>query len=311
MHIIFHGASVTAQAGESSYFDCLKRKFGDSIDFTRHGYGACHLNDAGFLTVSEVVAQAPNICFLDWNTTSLAEFDVVKVYFILNSLIAANIKPIFVIFGRSDTLGFDRKSELQIKKICLESLVECWDLRPFIDKKLHLRDAVHTNKDGARVYADFLFDRISSLVSSDRTSITDEKVQSNYSPKVSSELIEMIVFERQTLLINADITGFTPELYALVEVGPESPIISVCNDRKIQLWDQWCHYTRKSFISFYRPLHDVKNILIEIRVLPDTIDYSNCAKPGFNFIGSKELNIQKLFFCDLEINSIEVIPSLN
>ena len=76
MNVFFHGASITQQMGEDSFYQKLiKKNTCPLINFRQYGYGSMSLNSAGFLTINNDAKLTDDICFLDWNSTFLEKFN--------------------------------------------------------------------------------------------------------------------------------------------------------------------------------------------------------------------------------------------
>ena len=300
--ISLHGASVTQQSGVAAYSDHLKEKLQDIAVLNKHGFGGCHLNDAGFLTISDIISEAPDLCILDWNTTALSEFDIHKVSYITDSLIKANIKPVYVIFAREDNVNYDRVSEVQIKTFCEEHLIELWDLRSIVNIEFHLRDVVHTNENGAKLYSEVLYEKILFLAKENKIIITNEKLSMKSSYMIYTFPFEFDLKENSNIRINGIANGENPEIFAELVKGPFSPIVSLNNQSKLVIWDPWCHYERNSFMSLYKFRSDDKFLSLDICILTDSIDYSKCARPNFEYLGIKELKLKRFFCANFEIS---------
>jgi hypothetical protein len=90
INILFQGASVTYQSNETSYLFQLinickkKAKF---FKIRKRAYGACHINDAGFLNINRDTKTKTDICILEWNTTKLNYFNENKILYIIGTLV--------------------------------------------------------------------------------------------------------------------------------------------------------------------------------------------------------------------------------
>lgn len=100
MNFFFHGASVTQQTGIASYFHLLSERVASSHVLTKKGYGGCHFNDAGFLTLHSDISSESDVCVLEWNTTGLIKFDIEKLKYVAGYLLDHDILPVFLILAR-------------------------------------------------------------------------------------------------------------------------------------------------------------------------------------------------------------------
>ena len=162
MKILFHGASVTEQEGESSYVFQLNeqlKKTDNQHIILKKGFGGCHINDAGLLNIAVDADEEIDICFLEWNTTGLDRFEEGTLRYMAATLIDKGILPIFLILARADSISLDsrRLSEKQVLNFCIENGIPYLDYRGLINPELDLRDVVHTNFSGAVKYAKALF----------------------------------------------------------------------------------------------------------------------------------------------------------
>ena len=85
MNILFHGASVTAQNKEGSFFSILLDLLKDNSNYVvkKMGYGGTHFNTAGVLTFGDDIKTMPDICFLDWNVTGLDVFNERDISYVI------------------------------------------------------------------------------------------------------------------------------------------------------------------------------------------------------------------------------------
>ena len=312
INILFHGASVTAQGGESSYLHqlekLLKQNTTDNIDsntkpryslkITKKGYGGSHFGDAGFLTLDNDTIGNIDICLLEWNTTSQSAFEEAKLQYMVDLLKNKGIITIFLILARTDNLTSDtsRMCERQVTIYCQENSIGLLDYRSLIEPELDLRDNVHTNTRGACKYAEKL--------NIDIRFITDNfKQQSPVGPATklrycvsADQGINMDIQEGATIRLN--FSGISNGAHLIVGTikGPSSAIIEVNFNKKICIWDQWSHYERSGFQAIS---HEFCEVLegrghVEISVLSDKIDYSVC-KRVFSYSGIKYFKIRGIF----------------
>jgi hypothetical protein len=298
---LFQGASVTYQSNETSYLYQLinickkKAKF---FKIRKRAYGGCHINDAGFLNINSDTASKTNFCFLEWNTTALNNFDMNKLLYIIGILLKKKIIPIFLILATESNIKKDRICENQIRNLCLKFNLMFLDYRLIINTKQDLKkDGVHTNKSGAIKYAKQLFKDLLVLKNNLNNFIFTKFNFFNYkiSPLIKSINKSFLLHEGNSYVINIKNIRKNAELYAYVNKGPSSPIITVKDkksSKEICIWDKWSYYNRGTVIHLWNFIN--KNSVLKISVLNKKIDYSICKKK-FSHVGKKYFNIISLY----------------
>jgi hypothetical protein len=309
MRIMFHGASVTEQKGDGSYFYWLENAFQevDGVRLSRKGYGGCHFNDAAFVNIASDTSDAPDICVLDWNTTGLPEFDQSKLSYVSGVLLERGILPVFVIFAsEQNTAETERAAERQVIDFCRTNALPLWDYRDRIVRETHLRDTVHTNIAGAKIYADCIFVDLTKLM----------REIKKYSMKMPAEAHNFKIIEAPEFFLDVpegsslkfELKSVSDGAHILAKVihGPSSPIIELENGQKLSVWDRWSHYERSGFLTLWsaEPL-ERDRCTIKIKVLRDQIDYSICARP-FSFEGEKVFKLTGLYFVNCAMDSVSV-----
>jgi len=300
-HILFQGASVTHQNHESSYIYQLInicKKKANIFKVRKSSYGSCHINDAGFLNINSDTESKTNFCFLEWNTTDLNNFDMNKLLYIIGILFKKKIIPIFLILATKSNIKNDRICENQIKYLCLKFNLMFLDYRLIINPKQDLKkDGVHTNKSGAIKYANQLFKDLLVLKNNLNNFIFTKFNFFNYkiSPLIKSINKSFLLHEGNSYVINIKNIGKNAELFAYVNKGPSSPIITVKDkksSKEICIWDRWSYYNRGTVIKLWNFIN--KNSVLKISVLNKKIDYSIC-KRKFSYEGKKYFNIISLY----------------
>ncbi len=300
MRVLFHGASVTGQGGEDSYFHWLERDL-PQFSLSKRGYGGCHFNDAGFLTIDRDTSQLPDVCVIDWNTTAQSWFDPVKLAFVAGILLKKGVYPVFAIFASESNLQEERASERQVIDFCAEHNLPCWDFRSAISPALHFRDTVHTNTTGAKLYSALLTDHLTGLTI--RPAHVDLP-QIAVNPWADEQID---VAETHTAVLTISRTGPAPEIIAHLIHGPSSPIIDV-NGQRCCIWDEWSHYERPGYVTLWSSTlwnSDVEN-QIAIQVLPDAIDFSTCRRP-LTYDGAKVLKLRGLYAINCTIDNVDIV----
>nr|WP_315226314.1 hypothetical protein [uncultured Limnohabitans sp.] len=299
MKILFHGASVTEQSGEGSYFFWLNEalKYEPRIELYKRGYGGTHFDSACVLTIRDDIGSVnPDICFLDWNTTGSVNFDPVSVSYVIGSLLSFNVIPVFLILARVDNIQGNRQCDSQVISFCEEKKVPFLDLRNLVDPSLHLRDEVHTNLSGAALYANAIAEFIEHLF------------VNNMHPQVERfEFLDLNINSKRKLNISISENDFvrfsvsriSESSRVVIETihGPESPVIKVMpSGLSISVWDRWSHFHRPGFVQLwsFRDYSLDSDANLCISVLSDVIDYSSCRR-DFSFEGEKFLTISGIY----------------
>lgn len=299
MEILFHGASVTQQKGNASYFELLAQKLAPRTDIRlrRATYGGSHFSDAGFLTIDRDTADATDICLIDWNTTGLTSYEEDKLSYFAGVLIKKRILPVFLIFARQDTVGCDREAETQVKNFCAKANILCWDYRSLISPGMDLRDMVHTTESGALKYAVGLHRDLVGLLSSN----VRLQAESNAYPfkefKINvASCLGVDVPEHGSVSLTVD--DIEPGAHVIFKVirGPSSPIVHMeKGPGRVSVWDRWSVFERESYVTAGEDLDrfNAKTVTVPTDVLADPIDYTISGK-DFTFEGTKIFKIREV-----------------
>jgi len=307
--IFFHGASVTQQSKEDSYLSQLKRMLVDfpGISISSKGYGGCHFSPTAILTVIRDVESEEDIdvCVLEWNTTGLTYFSLDDLAYVAGSLVDMNVRPVFLILGRAETLNSNRQAEDAVLDFCRKNDIIFWDLRGVVGEG-DFRDDVHTNIAGANKYATELLNLVTnSNLFSDEARSTSIEFKRREIKAIEPLLVD--VFENSTLVINVkDVFG--PESNVGIESvhGPASGYLKIHGYSKINMWDRWSHYDRRGFINVGPLKYEASRLVLRLDVLPDSVDYTDCARPGFCFLDKKVLKVRGIFLTNCNIESYYV-----
>jgi len=306
VRLIFHGASVTQQNGAGSYVDRLQEmlRHRPDIAIRKEGYGGCHLDDAGFLTLDSATSDLPDLCFLDWNTTALAEFDAVKLRYMAGMLLDKGVVPVFLILARRSPIRGMRTCERQVADLCAETGVPCIDYRELISPDVDLRDETHTTPHGADVYAARLCEDLQAIT--ERIDAL-RALRIPYHPFTVTAFRDVNIGLRENEVIAIDLEECAPRAELVLEVirGPASPIIDD-GRRKVCVWDEWCHFDRRGFLSFWQKEKEEDRAEVLLRVLPDAIDYSGCRRP-FSYTEKKEFGILGVYGVDCRPGGFSIL----
>lgn len=294
--ITFFGASVTLQ--KDGYAKLLSSRFEDEVKI--FGYGGMHINNAGICFIDDVLSVNPDYCFVDFfSTVYTIEDENTKEYIdtIIYKFSQINCKLIFLFFPK-------RYDKLEVwYSFCKKHLDEKRIYYIDVNSKLTntrpddiLKDSVHTNNNGSKIYADIIYDefhKIKNTISlpinikpTNYTNIKELKVEKSFDKKI---------------IINGD-----AKIVGIVNtIGPYSGIINVLLDNvnfvKVTIWDEWCYYTRKHFnLSF-----SMKN-KAELTILSDSFNTSKCKyKINFNYY-KKKMIIHSIYYIGKEIEIINI-----
>jgi len=255
MKIVVYGASVTAQKGESGYFERLAEYKPNEIELIRIPYGASHLHFAGIAMLQKVLDEQPDVCILDWVTPSTKVFPQGIVERINNILLSNNIRPIWLLFPRTDDPNSERQCCNQIYATESDNVT----VRAFQNSNFHeenlstiLRDVVHTNSVGAERYAQFALEVIKNI----KLEASKERQPLQAPPIVQ---IGQRISAQSSIAIDISVakeTDVTAYLYA--KIGPKSPVIEVSLYDKFgnkcvlekNVTDPWCYYERDMLLNF-------------------------------------------------------------
>lgn len=260
--IHIHGASVTAQNSSDGYFNTLTELVKGDKEFTiqlsRTAYGASHFDLAGYFFLEDVFDWRPNFCLLEWCTTSAQSFDEIKIQHVISRLLQKNIIPVLLILPRADDITAQRKIVAQIRAastLCKLPIIDLSDLiNNDIDASKFLRDVVHTNSNGAKLYAHAIYKKIIDYLLHYHPPPLLNQINNIPNPIIyNSPSINLpaIIYEYREFEIN--VINSHIEIVIDGIVGPHSPFVSVCilnhNEtiyrKDICLFDRWCYYERR------------------------------------------------------------------
>jgi len=308
MNVVFFGASVTAQKDESGYVPVFKKMLleDNNYNIIQKGFGSMHLNDAGLCKINEIIDLKPDVCFIDWFSTGFIATE--KGYFfslldcLVRKLMLINCKICFLLF---DQLDFCEKRLIMYKNVI--NYTEIYNNIDYIglynNENIEdlLRDDVHTNKKGALLYAETIYNYFSTNI-----------ININYNNLTLNNKIpeENEYFNIKTLEINKKITdqitinGNFKIIGIFQQIGQFSGIIEITRNEIEKynecVWDQWCHYPRNNI----KTRIDWSN-KITIKILQDTFDTTACNRDvNFNDF-EKYMYIYEIYYLgELVINDI-------
>jgi hypothetical protein len=295
--ISFFGASVTLQ--KDGYAKLLSKKFNDDVKI--FGYGGMHINNAGICFIDAVLEVKPSICFIDFfSTVYTIEDQNTKDYIdtIIYKFTKANCKLVFLFFPKKydnlDQWYLFCKKYLDKKDI---SYIDVNSKLIDIKKDIFLKDTVHTNNYGSNLYAEIIYNEFEKM--KDIISLPKNIIPTKYI-NIKKLKVEKSFDKKINIKGNVRIIGI------LNTIGPYSGILSICSDKensyKVNIWDQWCYYTRKHFnLSF-----SIKKES-ELTLLSDNFDTKTC-KYNIDFNNyRKKIIIHDIYFIGdkIEISNIK------
>ena len=270
--IAIYGASVTQQ--KTGYAAILKKELDDEVRV--FGYGGMHLPDAGLCNIDTVLQCRPSLCLVDWFSTGFNECsDQTKLY--LDALIfrftKAECRTVFLFFPhRGAPESVEKKDRFyEFCRSYLESLQqEIIDVDGEMKKRgisadEILRDNIHTNDKGSRLYADFIRSLVTPLLRTVQGQSVSCPVKENRYCHIKRLLVNREFRNRILLEGNCEILGL------LLTVGPFSGMVRVeaigQETFEKNTWDRWCGYTRE---KYWLSLNLMESA--ELTVLNDSFD---------------------------------------
>jgi hypothetical protein len=307
--IVFYGASVTQQGGDSGY--CSHLISSNTFELVRqYGIGGCHFNDAGYYLLDEAIGgDSFDLCLLDWNSTWLDTFDSNRLESVVKRLLERRILPVFAILPTKLNSEI-RPSELLVIEYSRQHCIPLIDLRPEFDLDLMLRDEYHTNEIGARYIAQSIQ---AFLMDLNVTQALESVVLSSLNNDDGSGISLYQINRRLQLddVLSIELNRFDPhqpiDLTIDMTIGPFSSFMGMSHDgvkvSTYQIWDLWCHYERRKLFQVI----DIKEhvpipLKLELFVEPGEVDYSVCRRSDFAFNGAHELKIDRIYSTNLKLS---------
>jgi hypothetical protein len=285
----FFGTSVTLQKNGYTHF--LSEKL-NTKNIT-YGYGSCHIDDAGICCIDNVLLENLTYCFIDFfstgytliNDSTLEYIDTINYKFTKNSC-----KMIFLFFPRIDHCKRNNFYDF-VKKYLEDKKLFYIDINDHLEYSSEFcRDIVHTTETGSRKYAEIIYDIFQK--EKENISLPVDIVKTKF---CDIKKLDVNHIFKDNLILEGDCKIIA---FYLV-IGPKSGIIKI-NDKKYNLWDEYCHYERKNF--------KLNNILInnkiDLEVSQEMIDYSSCRR-DYDFSNIiKELNIITIYYTGNELKIV-------
>ena len=306
MKIVIFGASVSEQTvrhddnsitGYVNYLEKNIQELGLDYDIYRVTAGSCSINDAGLALVGDVVDLKPDLCILDWCTAGDTSCRYEYVSYIYDELTSNNIVPVNLVLPRADRDQTKTEVYQFIKKISDKYIYPFWDFSSQTTNLLLskiLRDSVHTNELGAKLYSNYVLYSLMNMVLPSIQKVDNElrltreineiKKEDN---KLTSMGVELI----------SDNSFLDSSIYVFLEqrVGPWSRKIN-CNliinktERKflgeVLLHDPWSWRERqciKPLAPFFHMRENVKSFILDVSVEKKDMSFMRFGKDKVDY----------------------------
>ena len=279
--VSFFGASVTAQ--KTGFAPYLAKKLGNTKTYI-YGYGGNHISNAGICNIDTVLINNPTYCFIDFFSTQYSDMNELTLEYIdtiIYKFTISKCKLIFLFVLRSDHI---RRSKFYnfVKEYLKSKNIYYIDINNYLEFNTELiRDSVHTTEYGSETYAEIIYTQFKNHM--DTITFPQEIIETRF---CNIKRLDVEKIFKQYVVLEGDCSIISFNLY----IGPKSGIIEIHN-KKISIWDEWCHYERYNYKLDF-PLVTSNS---KINILQDTIDYSIC-KREMKYDGIKELNIIEIYY---------------
>lgn len=329
MKVAFLGASVTQQFIEHqtgaptgyTYFTelLLRDHFGESYSQEIFSYGGNRLSDAGILRVHEAIKSNPDICVIeplieDSSRGESLSHEVIS--YIYECLLKNNIMPVTLFLPSAYCLEAAESSVCAyyisfLKSVGLEDYKCVISLTKQESTSL-LRDAFHTNSEGAKKYAGELAQFILSKFSSgiDLSACMTQALAQISPSRFRINAIRCprsIPFRKLSLNIHypPTLAKDSQDNLLMVQkqvIGPHSPVVKACLSSPQEvcpyttsIWDPYCHYKRDSYVTLarFKDIYAVDS-KVHIEIDKQMPDYETCRRPFHPPSGIEKLYIHPL-----------------
>lgn len=263
-HIAFFGASITQQSdGYAAHF---ARRFPE-YEYSMHGFGSMHLNDAGVCRIDDVLATNPDWCVVDWFSTFYikekeADFEDIRQYIdaVVHRFYSAGVRLLFVMFP--ETVNDKREVFARISAYIDGLGIPLADLSSaFDDLSVILRDGIHTTALGSAEYGRLVAEAFEKARS---VSIPDSYPARNKFCDVRHFDINSVVQDSVVFDGDGEVIGISQY------IGPYTGLLEIGGE-VVNNWDRWCYYEREMV-----NLRFCVNGPTAVRVLEDDFDRSTC-----------------------------------
>jgi hypothetical protein len=285
----FFGASVTRQ--KISYVESLRRIM-PGHDFAHFPFGGMHLSDAGICLMDEFLETDAEVHFLEWfSTGKIYDEPSLTLYLdaICHRLVERGRKPAFLLVPRKDMNPQRLANYRSVRKYAERYGMKVVDVNARAQAEgIHpeqiLKDAVHTNQEGADYYAETIMNALAAPSPDPSLPPPNKYISIGFTE------FERIVEEAMEIEVEDEVVGM------LQTIGPYSGKVVIHREgiapENINVWDMWCHYERPHFcIPLKGPGH------FTVKVSQDPIDKRSCKRivEEWGQFGPNRLVIHKLF----------------
>lgn len=259
------GASVTKQ--KTGYVYYLQDLFKNKYNVIQCGYGGMHLNDAGVTYIDDILKYNPNYCIIDWFSTGYTMINNNTNKYIdtiIRKFTKNKCKLIFLFLPRTDT-----PTRIKYYNFCKKRLdqfnILYLDLTNSFNINDILRDTVHTNNNGSKLYAQEIY----NYFINNKIKLPKKIPLKNENYNIKKIIFNKTINNYIILYGKCKIIGFN------LTIGPYSGKVQISNKNsdEINTWDQWCHYERQNIKLQFNISNKVK-----LKVLQSDFDRSLCKK---------------------------------
>lgn len=328
MKYCFFGSSVTEQAtlyktgevvGYVNHFitNYLNEDSGSALRIARGNTDICN---AGIIYLDDIIKWKPDICILDWATSGNPEADIVTIYHIYKKLLAHNILPFTVIFPRKKRCYLSLPVYKKQVEICQYFGTPLLEIDPETELDNILRDTVHTNVLGGKIYAEKVYAGIKKILPIQPINIEENHPFTDHF--ISSS--ELFLNDIPTKILNFEMevntqNTITIQIFAEQMVGPYTPIIDISifdlkGNLKQQvsenMLDIWCYRERMALKALTSKISVDKNTSKIIgKVSYKTPEHSIFSKEILEGLSKKEQYLKGIKRTFVIFQSIEKVTS--
>lgn len=319
MKIVIMGAAASAQSTHhetgqiTGYSEVIRLRHQQDLGASgvqRITYAGNRLSDGGLIRLQEVLAAKPDICLFeplieDVTRGERATDD--EILYVYASLVGAGILPVTVMLPLPQSP--DPKLNPAAKRFstfCTQhNLPMIWIDLSNAGAIENLLQGVHTTNAGARIYATQIVEALKKLPApqdclaqiQNMPNVADLPV--SVRPVDLPEGIDLANFRFQ--LRPGGEGGGVVRLIQMQDIGPFSPVLEMTvqklairsgkplrNVKKTtqmnSIWDPYCHYARRSFVTLARVEIDGKNpVAVQVKQSAADPDYASCRREGISW----------------------------
>lgn len=308
-NVIFYGASVTHQSGDSGYFMHVEGKLSKlGWNAARMTYPSSQLSNAGFFNLMNFNAKEDSLdlVVLEWSTTSESSYSEKKLKVIFEFFLSKKIPILILVLPQRGNYLRPRLSESQMYDAAVKYKTGLIDLRALC--LLHefsdlVRDDVHTKDLGALLYASC----IENYFKSNDFEVVYEC--SDYEPPIFACLANDLLLKEGEIL-NFEVASLGPNAEIAIDhiIGPFTPIVEIrsSNGNLVErtFFDPWCHYERQNFNGFL-DFENLKNLGKEFSIsISKKIPDQSILKQPVHYDGERYLKISNIYAYNCSIKII-------